>query len=276
MQSNILIAALGVLLLGACGGQPTASAQSLFATELAAQRGLPDRLVEVSGLAVAPDGRLFAHDDEIGMIYEINAATGESVNWFLVGEEIVTGDFEGLTITPDGTFWLTNSDGKLYRFREGQARHNTPYEDFSTGLKRVCEVEGVAYLASAESLILACKRYYGRDMEDAPAFRLWPITGGETTPWGPSARALAAAAGVRRFQPSDVTIDPATGRVIVISGNDGALAEISPDGEVLTARTLGRGHPQAEGVAVAADGSLLIADEGGTDQAQLTRYARAQ
>ncbi|MEZ5961375.1 MAG: SdiA-regulated domain-containing protein [Hyphomonadaceae bacterium] len=267
--------AMATLLLAACGSSTAGTANnSLFATELSITRFLPDRLREVSGLAVAPDGRLFAHDDEIGVIYEINAADGGIVKWFAIGDPIVTGDFEGLTITPSGEFWLTTSTGRLYRFREGEDRGNVSYDRANTGLEENCEVEGVAYRAANESLILACKRIYSRRMEDRAALRMWPIGGGTAEPWGGSPDDYADAAGARSFTPSDVTIDAASGRILVLSSRSAALVELSSEGEVLSARRLGDSHRQAEGVAVMADGSLVVADEGGNDQPQLTRYAR--
>jgi uncharacterized protein YjiK len=247
----------------------------LFAAERDLQWRLPDRLHEISGLAVSPDGRLFGHDDEIGVIYEIDAARGTIVKWFAVGEPIVTGDFEGLTITPEGEFWLTTSTGRLYRFREGADHANVAYERFNARTEDVCEVEGVAHWATAQSLILACKRTYGRGMEDRAALRTWRIGDPSTTAWGEASDAYAAAARVRRFEPSDVTIDPATGRILVLSANSGALVELSPEGEILSARALSRQHNQAEGAAIMPDGSLVIADEGGNDQALLSRYPRA-
>lgn len=247
---------------------------SLFAEEPGPALHLPDRLQEVSGLAVSPDGRLFAHDDEIGLIYEINPIDGQIIKWFAVGAEIVTGDFEGLTITPSGDFWLTTSKGRLYKFREGEDRANVPFERFNSRVEDDCEVEGVAYLASSESLILACKRGYGRDMEDVGALRQWTIGGGAATVWGQTRAAYAAAAHTRRFAPSDITIDPGTGRILLLSSGAAALVELSPDGDILAGRALGDQHQQAEGIAVLPDGSLVIADEGRNDQALLSRYAR--
>ena len=208
------------------------------------------------------------------MIYEINPNDGQIIKSFAVGAEMVTGDFEGLTITPSGDFWLTTSKGKLYRFREGNDHANVPFERFNTRVEDDCEVEGITYRSSAESLILACKRGYGRDMEDLAALRVWTIGGGAATVWGQTRRDYAAAAHVRRFQPSDITIDPSTGTILLLSSSNAALVELSPEGEIVSGRALDERHQQAEGVAVLPDGSLAIADEGRNDQALLSRYAR--
>ncbi len=273
----MITAFIAALCLAACSPAPSADG-SLFETEMDRQFHLPDRLQEVSGLAVSPDGRLFAHDDEIAMIYEIDLARGEVVKWFALGEPPPTGDFEGLTITPDGDFWLTDSAGRLFRFREGVDEERVEFERFDSGVGTGCEVEGIAYQPSDHSLIMACKRLRGRDASgDTPQLRAWTVDAADARPWGPVAADIAEAAGVRSFEPSGLELDSASGRIIVISAaNGGAIAELGPDGALLSARRLGEGHRQAEGVAIMPDGSLIIADEGGNDQATITRYRRRQ
>jgi uncharacterized protein YjiK len=271
--SSVLAAAA---FLVACSPAP-AGARSLFASEADRQWHLPDRLHEVSGLAVSPDGRLFAHDDEIATIYEVDFASGAIVKRFTVGAQPMTGDFEGLTITPDGDFWLTDSEGRLLRFREGGDNARVEFERFNTGVGDECEVEGIAYRASDQNLVLACKRPKGgsrASRDDAPVLRAWRLGESEARGWGPTSTALANAAGVRRFQPSGLEFDARSGRLIVISANDGAIAELDPEGALISAQPLGDRHRQTEGVAILADGSLILADEGGNDQALISRYQR--
>jgi uncharacterized protein YjiK len=85
---------------------------------------------------------------------------------------------------------------------------------------------------------------------------------------------IAAAAGVRQFHPSSVEYDAASGRVLLLSANDNALAELTRDGALVSARALTREHVQAEGMAVLADGSLAVADEAAGGQALLSIFPR--
>lgn len=257
--------------------QSQAPAGSLFAANADRQWRLPEQLREISGLAVSADGRVFAHDDERAVIYELDTAEGRIIKAFSLssGGAIETGDFEGLAITPAGDFWMVTSRGQLFRFREAADGAAAPFERFNTGLRNVCEIEGLAYLAAEESLIIACKRNEARDMRDTVSLHIWRIGAAEAAPWRswPEA-ALAGAARVESFRPSSLDIDPATGRLLLLSARDGALAEI--DGErIASARALGRAHIQAEGVAVLSDGSLAISDEGGDGLALLSVYPRS-
>lgn len=268
--------AAGVFFLAACGGPAPSDAlapipNSLFASEASNQSQLPPEIVEISGMAATPDGRVFAHDDEQAVIYELNTSNGEFVKRFSVGAPL-TGDFEGLAIDPQGVFWMITSNGRLLRFSEGADGATVTPETFDTGLRDVCEIEGLAFLQAAGSLIIACKQNEARRMRDTISLYEWR-PGGTAQPWRSIAAADIAAAGIERFQPSSVEIDQRTGRVILLSARDPALLEL--DGErIAAARNLDRSHIQAEGLAILPDGSLVISDEGGDSRALLSVYAR--
>ncbi len=271
---NILLA----VMLTACA-PPTAVATrpaTSFVFPPNNQIVLPNALREISGLAVTHDGRLFAHDDEVAIIYQIEPATGAIVKRFAVGDPTLNADFEGLAITPDGVFWLTTSEGQLHRFTEGADGAHVTYETFDTGLDDVCEIEGLAYLPSESSLILACKQNKARDMRDTVSLYRLPSGAARAEAWLTlPERDIASAAGVADFRPSSVEIDPRTGRILLLSSNDRAIAELDPTGRLLTARALGSEHVQPEGLTVLADGSLVISDEASGDRPLLTHYDRA-
>lgn len=279
MRSAHLFFQAMALSLAVCACErPSAQAQassSLFADAPDLQWRLPQQLTEISGLAVSPDGRVFAHDDEQAVIYQIDVAHGSLLKAFAVGEAVETGDFEGLAISAAGDFWLVTSNGRLLRFREGADGERVRFEEFDVGLGDICEIEGLAFLPAEESLILACKRNQARRMRDTISLHIWRLDAEAAAPWlnAPEAE-IARAAGVRRFRPSSVDVDLASGRVIVLSANDNALLELSTRGEILAARALGGEHVQAEGVAVLG-GALIVADEGAGGRALLTRYPPA-
>jgi uncharacterized protein YjiK len=267
------------LLLAACAdptlspAQPPSSSQSDFAAELVGQRRLPPALGEISGLAATTDGRLFAHDDERAVIYQIDPALGRLASTFAVGAP-ETGDFEGLAITPDGVFWLVTSAGALLRFREGEDGARVVFERFDSGLRDICEVEGLAYLSADESLILACKRMDAPDMRDQVQLYAWR-PGSPAGLWrSMPKRDVTEAAGVSDFQPSSVEIEASTGAFFVLSARDGAVAWFGADGSLRSAWALSAEHTQAEGLTLLPDGRLVIADEGARRGALLSIYER--
>jgi uncharacterized protein YjiK len=256
---------------------PIAFGASLFAAEPDQQWRLPKRLREISGLALTPDGRVMAHDDETAVIYQIDIDSGEVVKRFALGDPPVRGDFEGLAISADGDFYLTTSKGRLYRFREGDDRTHVGFESFDTSLRDVGELEGLAFQPDDETVILACKTHYTPALRGAVALYAWsPRAPAEPArPWLTIPVAyLADALGARSFHPSSVEIDARTGRLVVLAGRENAMVELDAGGLLLAARGLGEHHRQAEGATILPSGALVIADEGGDGRALMTRYAR--
>ena len=78
---------------------------------------LPKDLKEISGLAMSSDGRLFCHNDEKGIIYQLDYKTGTILNKFKLGWLTVQRDFEGIAIA-ENVFYLVTSSGVIYRFKE--------------------------------------------------------------------------------------------------------------------------------------------------------------
>src|SRR5262245_21845829 len=265
---------------GAAGVGPTRRRQSevamqpsLFAAAPAQQLRLPRRLREISGLAVSSDGRLFGHDDERAVIYEIDVEDGQIVKSFAVGDPPRSAYFEGLAVAPQDVFWITTSRGVLYRFAEGSDGAHVASEKFDAGLADICEVEGLAYCPAEDGLILAGKEHHARAMRDTVSLYLWRFSGA-AEPWRSIPEAeIAAVAGVRRFRPSSIEVDARSGRLLVLSAQKSALAELSAEGALLCARALD--HEQPEGVAVLPDGALVIVDEAeGGGRALLSIYPR--
>ncbi len=291
MRTTDSLAALlaAALALGACGaseGEAASEARaasgapgrgaSVFAHEPDRRWRLPPRLREISGLATTPDGRLFGHDDEVGVLYELDIENGALVKAFALGDPVVRGDFEGLAITPEGDFYLVGSTGRLYRFREGEDGAHVAFATLDTGLRDTCEIEGLAFAPAERSLIVACKTNHARATRDTLALYAWSIRDERLAPWlATPAAPLAEAVGTDGLRPSGIEIDARSGRTVLLSARGPALLELDREGALLAARRLGRLHVQPEGATVLPDGSLAIADEGRLGRALLSRYPRA-
>jgi uncharacterized protein YjiK len=234
---------------------------------------MPTELREISGLALTPDGRLLAHDDEIGKVYEIDPRRGFIIKSFLVGKGL-HGDFEGITLAgPD--IYLLASNGNLFRFREGDNGTIVPYQKLDLHLKKACEFEGVAYQADSAWLVLPCKTVHTKDLKDDMVIYRWKIGTNDSSGISMLTVPQSEAIGSNKwkvFRPSDITIDPVTGDYVIISSIDKGLLVMTPDGEVLRSEALPGKHHQAEGVAITKDSVLIISDEATTKPAAITLY----
>ena len=236
---------------------------------------LPRKLREISGLAMSPDGRLFAHNDESGVVYEVDYLKGKIVKSFSLGRFAVRADFEGLAIVGD-RFFLVTSWGNLYEFSEGGDRNYVAYKMYRTALTLAHDVEGLCYDPDTHSLLMACKEYPGKGYAKSKAVYAFSL---ETMKLQKKPRFLLPLRKLTRetrhklFNPSGIERHPKTGTFFVLAAQGESVVEISPTGELLGQVTFRGGtHKHAEGITFAPDLTLLISDEGGRKRAELTRY----
>lgn len=237
---------------------------------------LPSRLDEISGLALSPDGRLFAVDDEQAVIYELDYEDGHIIKAFGFGNPIEKGDFEGIAYLDDH-LWLTTSDGEIYAGREGKDGETVAYRRWSTQLGRQCEIEGLAQDTANQNLLLVCKQLRKKSNLRELVVFTWSagdaalVEGGTLElPVGQITRAI----GSDRFNPSGIAVSEQGGSLLIVASRQQAVAEVSAAGELISARELplpGR-HRQAEGIEITRDIRLLISDEGGKHKARLAIY----
>ena len=224
---------------------------------------LPRELDEISGLALTADGRLLAHNDQEGVVWEIDYRSGVLVKRFQLGKPPVKADLEGITIANDRIFMLA-SNGKLYEFREGKDEEHVNFTVHDTRLGSECEFEGVAFDPSQSSLLLACKDVPGKN--DSLVIYRWKLQSGEGERLSRLAIPIANVIGSndwKNLHPSDITIDPFSGNYVLIAAQERALIEITPTGDPISARALSAEHVQAEGVAITREGILILSDESG-------------
>lgn len=252
---------------------PGALARYALREEPAARFALPRPLREISGLALDRDGRLFAHADEAGVVYEIDPTNGSVVREIPLGGGLVRGDFEGITVLEE-TFFLATSGGSVVRFQvDGQRAESLEVMD--TGLAGRCEVEGLETHPATGELLLACKTHRG-DLKDHAVVYAWDPRrpGAPARVWldvGPAALEEADLDG--RFHPSGLAWDLRTGHLLIPAARDERIVEIDPTGTIVDVVRLRKGtHPQTEGIVLTADLRLLLADEGQGHRGHLAVY----
>lgn len=231
---------------------------------------LPGALTEVSGLALTPDGRLFAHGDETGDLFEINYRSGVVVKHFSLGPDAVTADFEALAIR-DSTFWLLTSKGRLYEFAEGRNGERVTYRTLDPPLGTDCqEFEGMT--VDGDALVIACKRARRAFGGDVHLYR-WPVGGRAAERIDvPIDSIRARMPGWDEFSASGITRRGDTGTFLLVAGPEQGYMEIDATGRIVFARELPADHGQPEGIAWTRDGLLFIADEATGRAAAVTIY----
>ncbi|MBT8132163.1 MAG: SdiA-regulated domain-containing protein [Gammaproteobacteria bacterium] len=236
---------------------------------------LPNKLREISGL-VFHQGRLFAHNDQYGIVYEMDWREGRLISAFALGEKTVQADFEGIAFA-DEYFFLITSDGRLYRAKPGRNGERVSFSVVNTKLGKRCEIEGLAYAESDNHLLIACKQPRSKKLNKRIAIFYWSLTTNrllENETIIIKESVLRKKLDIKAFNPSGIEIDRHTGHIILVAARQRAIAEIDPNGEVISARRfpLASRHRQAEGIALTSENQLIVADEGGKKKARLAVY----
>lgn len=234
---------------------------------------LPPELSEISGLALTPDGRLFAHNDETARITEIDYRRGTVIKHFFVGKTGLRGDFEGLTCAGN-RFFLLSSDGTLYEFLEGAEGESVEFTLHDTHLGKECEFEGAAYDSTTNAIVLACKNPGLKQFKGMMVLYRYPLDneGGETSELTVPYSEAIGKNSWKQLRPTDITVDPSSGNFVLVAAQEKALVALTPAGAVVLSRPLGGRHPQPEGIAITRDHILIISDESTNEAASITLY----
>lgn len=243
-----------------------------FSNPKVEQKQLIKELTEVSGLTFTTDGRLLCHNDEQGVIYEIDYRTGRVQQRFYLGKSSVYhDDLEGIAAKHD-TIFMVNSSGKVLRFLPGKNEEKISFSEFETPLTARNNVEGLAYDPATDCLLLACKDEASLDLAnplpaDQKAVYAFSLKTYKLLPeprFLISISKITARTGQKDFRPSSIERDPRTGNFFVLAAKGKAIVEIDPNGNLLGVSSLPKKvHKKPEGIAIAPDSAVVICNEGG-------------
>lgn len=232
-------------------------------------------LTEVSGLALTPDGRLFAHGDEAARVFEIDYRRGTVVKQFWVGEDALQADFEGITYAGN-RFFMVTSKGILYEFSEGAEGERVKFQLHDTRLGKECEFEGVAFDSTSNSLLMPCKNVGEKSLQGNLVIYRYALgtdsTGTSRSEISIPMAQVVGSNGWRQFRPTDIAIDPWTGNYVLVAAQEKGIIQVTPTGSVVFSRPLPGAHPQTEGVAITRDSILIVGDEGAGQAGAITLY----
>lgn len=247
--------------------------------EEARRFSLPKGLEEVSGLAVASQRSVFAHNDEHAIVYEIELERGRVLRAFALGDPTLEGDFEGIARVGKRVFLIT-SDGLIYAADIGRHRQRVAYTVHDSGVGPFCEIEGLSASPNDDELLILCKRGR-RDSMGTEARRLtiyrWAIDSEHAAQTPFISLALTAFLTKEErpdFRPSGIDWDPGSGELQIVSGRNRIMLTFDRLGTLLEKRRLTpRQHPMTEGIAFLGGRWIALADEGtATRRGRLTVY----
>lgn len=231
---------------------------------------LPRELTEASGLTFTNEGRLLAHNDEQGVIFEIDPGTGAIRQRFSIGRPIVYRDDLEDIATKKDTIFMVNSSGVILRFLPGKDQEKVSFQTFKTPLSIRNDVEGLVYDPATDCLLLACKGEAGISFKNSvpPQHRAIYEFSLKTYKLALKPRFLIPIAKItaqikeKEFAPSAIARHPRTGNFWVLAARGNVIVEMDAQGNLLGLSELPKAlHPQPEGLAIAADGTLAICDE---------------
>ncbi len=262
------------LFLTFCKGQ-TQSDKVVLNKKITNQVTLPKKLKEISGIAFSKDGRLFTHDDERAVVYQINPQNGNIIKSFYFGMLVKRADFEDIEIV-DSLFYMVAANGVIYKFIEGQDGQKVDYEAFPTHLGKQNDVEGLCYDPETNSLLLALKGHPGNGLGKSEkavySFSLKSYQLNEKPRFILDKKEIKKNSKSKNFAPSGIARNPKTGNFFVIASRGNLMVELTSVGDIISVSQLDdKLHNQPEGIAFFDDKTLFISDEG-KKKGTLTKY----
>jgi len=231
---------------------------------------LPKKLREASGLALTAGGRLVTHNDELGVVYELDPADGRVLGSISLGRFTPEEDFEGIAAKQD-TLFLVTSNGNIFRFRMAPLGSRVAFTVLKTPLTSANNVEGLEYDPETDCLLLACKGRAGISREEQEKWKQYravyafSLAEGRLLPEPRFLIPVDEAGG--RFNPSGIARHPLAGTFFVLAAEGSRLLELSPRGTLLgVAEIRAKENPNPEGICFLADGTLVLVNDAATDQ----------
>lgn len=236
---------------------------------------LPGKLSEASGLTMTANGRLLAHDDENGAVYQVDYSSGAILKQFSIGSALLRADFEDIACVGERIYMVT-SDGDIYEFREGQDGERKTFQLYKTALSRENDVEGLSYDPATNCLLLACKGNAGSGLEKYKAVYSFSLSEKKLLKKPRFLLAIKSfdkIAHKGHFNPSGIARHPKSGTFFIISADGEAIIEISATGKLLSHQKIPKkinDHP--EGITFTPDLTMILCNDGQGGVATLTLY----
>ncbi len=242
---------------------------------------MPDELNEISGLSLSECGQyILTIQDESGTLYWIDKHTGAVAKTTEFWKE---GDFEGIEFTPAGIF-AVKSNGGIYRLRDWD-KPEFKVDKFKFSLEKENDVEGLAYDAAHNRLLLACKGIpsnpaliqrdifaFDLGVEQLSPAPVYSITLEAVNNYLSSHQDIDGFEKIEDnfqesdkelgFKPSGIAVHPLTDELYLLSASGKMLLSMARTGVINQIIKLDKKiHPQPEGICFDPGGTMYICNE---------------
>ena len=234
---------------------------------------LPSELKEVSGIAYMDEQRFACIQDEDGIIFIFNTASGK------IEERIPfagPGDYEGIALKGNTAF-VVRADGKVYEVDMKIGESST--KEYNTFLTAEQNVEGLFYEPNKDRLLLAikgdepgAKDYKGvyefdlskKTLLEEPVFKI-DSKGEDSNKSGGKKQ--------KSVMPSELAIHPLTNKIYITDGPAAKLLVMDGSGKFERSFQLGKEFVQAEGLTFSPKGEVFISNEGTKQPANILKVS---
>jgi uncharacterized protein YjiK len=241
------------------------------------QVNLPASLNEISGLVLDDNNNLFAHNDEKGIIFQLDKNSGKIIKKYQLGRLGIEADFEAIA-TAGNRFFLLESNGTIYEFVEGGNNDKVDIKKYNLNFSSRYEFEGLCYDKKNNGLLLACKEYQGKKYKDKRPVFLFSLKSGKVFSdplFVIDNDKLKKEYGIKDFYPSGIAISPLNDCYYILSSKgEPCIVVLSPEGKIIAGEKLSKKHhQQPEAIAFLNDGTMVIGDEKVHKHATLSFYS---
>lgn len=247
---------------------------------------LPAILNEISGIVVVDSSTLACLQDEIGIIFFLDIRTARIINKVSFAGK---GDFEALSLAGKKLYAL-RSDGILYEI-SGFNASIPGVKIIETGIP-ARNNEGLCYDSRSGRLLISCKdSYIDDELKNKHLVYAFDIKSGKLVA-DPvivfdvkQIRKYVKEYGIKfqgidedetdklGFKPSDIGINPLTGKLFLLSASDNALIVSDIKGRIESVQPLRKElFRQAEGITFNSRGDLFISNESAGKAPNVLRF----
>lgn len=214
---------------------------------------LPDKLMEVSGIAWIDENRIACVQDEEGIIFVYNIASSTIEREIPFGEN---GDYESIALVDENAYVL-RSDGTLFEINDFMENSPTVRE-YDTPMTEDHDLEGLCHDKIHQRLLFAMKESDHEDNDYKGVFAFDLAT--KKLDMSPVFK-LKMPSDAKKFRPSEIEIDP-EGNLYVLTAKEPRIILFEDEQPVEIYQLNEHVFPQVEGLSFGPRGKIFISSEG--------------